>query len=66
MERMIGPAALRSAADTCEAIAYGERVDAGLVLIARLAERLALGTLQADEVEGLMALIRATPHPQFA
>ena len=55
---MTGPESLRRAADVCEACAYGERVDAGLVLFARMAERLAQGTLQADEVEALLALIR--------
>ena len=53
-----GITALRRAADVCEACAYGERVDAGLVLFARMAERLAQGTLQGDEVEALVRLMR--------
>ena len=55
---MTGPQALRNAADTVEAIARGERVDAGLVLIARLAERFAMGQAFEDEVVALGAVLR--------
>lgn len=48
---MTGPNALRRAADMAEASACGDRVDAGLVLLARMAERLVQGALQGDEVE---------------
>lgn len=41
----------RRAADAAEACACGDRVDAGLTLLARMAERLVQGTLQGDEVE---------------
>lgn len=55
---MKGPAALRAAADTCEAIAYGERVDAIIVLLARLSERVALGQACEDEIAALMGLLK--------
>lgn len=54
--RMTAPAALRAAADTVEACAISDRTDALLVLWARAGERLALGTLQADEAEALIKL----------
>lgn len=53
-----GAQALRAAADTVEACAISEETDALLVLWARLVERKALGTLQADECEALLRLMR--------
>ena len=58
VSRMNGPAALRRAADVIEATAHGERVDAGLVLIARLAERYARGLAFEDEAAALVGLLR--------
>ena len=55
---MTGAKALRSAADTVEACAYGERVDAGLVLIARFAERYAQGLAFEDEAAALATILR--------
>lgn len=55
---MTAPQALRSAADTVEACAYGERVDAIITLLARLSERVALGQACEDECEALMVLVR--------
>jgi hypothetical protein len=48
-----GPAAFRRAADTIEAVAIGDEKHAGLVLIARFAERYALGTACEDEAAAL-------------
>ena len=53
-----GISALRRAADVIEATAHGDRVDAGLVLIARLAERYALGLAFDDEAAALVVLLR--------
>lgn len=50
--------ALRRAADMAEASACGDRVDAGLVLLARMAERLVQGTLCEDECLALVAVLR--------
>lgn len=55
---MTAPAALRRAADTVEACAIGERADAIITLLARLSERVAMGTVQPDECEALMVLVR--------
>lgn len=55
---MNAPQALRAAADTVEACAYGERVDAGLVLIARFAERYAQGLAFEDEAVALATILR--------
>lgn len=55
---MNAAAALRAAADTVEAIAIGCQTDALLVLWARAGERLAMGTLQADEAEALLRAMR--------
>lgn len=55
---MNSPTAFRAAADTVEACAIGDDKDAILVLWARAGERLALGTLQADECEALLRLIQ--------
>lgn len=52
------PDALRRAADTVEACAIRPETDALLVLWARLAERRAMGTCQADEVAALIRLMR--------
>lgn len=54
---MTAPAAFRRAADTIEACAIGDDKDALLVLWARAAERLALGTLCEDEVGALAHLL---------
>lgn len=56
---MTAPDALRSAADTVEACAIGERADAIITLLARLSERVAMGTWCEDEVDKLVVLIRA-------
>jgi hypothetical protein len=50
--------ALRRAADTVETCAISDHTDALLVLWARAGERLAMGTLQADEVDALVRLMR--------
>lgn len=50
--------ALRRAADAVEACAIGDRTDAIITLLARLSERAAMGTVQDDEVEALVALVR--------
>lgn len=55
---MTAPEALRRAADTVEACAYGERSDAIITLLARLCERVAMGTACQDEVEALVRLVR--------
>ncbi len=55
---MNAPAALRAAADTVEACAIGERVDAIICLMARAAERAALGTLVEDDVADLLRAVR--------
>jgi len=52
-----GPDALRRAADMAEASACGDRVDAGLVLLGRMAERLVMGTLSEDEAGALVAVL---------
>lgn len=57
--RMTAPDALRRAADTVEACAYGERSDAIITLLARLCERVAMGTWCEDECEALVRLVRA-------
>ena len=56
---MTAPEALRRAADTVEACAIGDETDALIVLLARMAERKAMGTLQADEIAALLAIM----HP---
>ena len=56
---MTGPAALRRAADMAEASACGDCVDAGLILLARMAERLVQGTLCEDEVEAWVMVMGA-------
>lgn len=53
---MNAPTALRRAADTVEACAIGDDKDALLILWARAAERLAMGTLHTDEVAALIQL----------
>jgi len=55
---MNAPTALRRAADTVEACAISDDTDALLVLWARAGERLAMGTLQVDECEALVRLMR--------
>lgn len=55
---MKSPAALRRCADTVETVAISDHTDALLVLWARAGERLAMGTLQADECEALLRLMR--------
>lgn len=55
---MNAPTSFRRAADTVEACATGEQKDALLVLWARAGERLAMGTLQVDECEALVRLMR--------
>lgn len=55
---MNAPAALRRAADTVEACAIGERTDAIITLLARLSERVAMGTWCEDEVDKLIELAR--------
>lgn len=54
---MTAPEALRRAADTVEACAIGPDTDALIVLLARMAERKAMGTLQADELGALVRLL---------
>ena len=55
--RMNAPDALRRAADVVEACAIGDDLDALLVLWARMIERKAMGTCQADEVIALTNLL---------
>ena len=50
--------ALERARETCKACAYGERPDAIITLLARLSERVAMGTVQDDEVAAIMVLVR--------
>lgn len=54
---MNSPAALRRAADTVEACATSDATDALIVLLARMAERKALGTCQDDELAALLRLM---------
>ena len=49
--------ALRRAADTVEACAIGDDLDALLVLFARMVERKALGLAMDDECEALVRLM---------
>lgn len=56
--RMNSPTALRRLAELADNTACGDRVDAGLVLLARMGERLIAGTLQPDEAEALVAVLR--------
>lgn len=50
---------LRQAADLADTIAIGDDKRAGLVLIARFAERYCLGTAMQDEAEALATLLRS-------
>jgi propanediol dehydratase large subunit len=49
---------LRRTADIVDAVAIGPDKQAGIVLIARFAERYALGLAMQDEAEALAVLIR--------
>lgn len=49
---------LRRAADTVDAVAIGEDKAALIVLWARAAERMCLGTLTDDDVNSLLSLMR--------
>jgi hypothetical protein len=53
-----GIEAMRRAADVIEAVAIGDEKHAGLVLIARFAERYALGTACEDEAAALARLFQ--------
>lgn len=54
---MNGPDALRRAADVVGAVAIGDDKHAGLVLLARFAERYALGTACEDEAGALARVL---------
>ena len=56
-------------AELADNTACGDRVDAGLVLLARMGERLIAGTLHGDEAEALVRVLggvrstcRKSPH----
>ena len=61
---MKSPAAMRAAADTVEACAIGPDTDALIVLLARMAERKAMGTLQADELGAFIRLLSGGSSPK--